>query len=52
MVGGWRDGSGNAGARFLPVVVVLAALVVLAGLLSVRAGGIATDAGRGAAWVQ
>ena len=31
------------GVRFLPVVVVLAALVALAGLVSVRTGGAVPD---------
>jgi hypothetical protein len=32
-----RDSASDSGARFLPVVVALAALLALAGLISVRA---------------
>lgn len=34
-----QDSSSGPGARLLPAVVVLAALVALAGLISVRADG-------------
>lgn len=40
-----RHGGGEPGRRFLPTLVILAALVALAGLLSVRADGSA-DAAR------
>ena len=32
-----RDNQSEMGGRFLPAIVILAALIVLAGLLSVRA---------------
>lgn len=38
-----RDDNSDLGGRFLPAIVVVAALVALAGLLSVRADG-PTDA--------
>ena len=36
-----RDSASGSGGRFLPAVVVLAALVALAGLVSVRVDGVA-----------
>lgn len=42
MAGNFHRGSSD-GARFLPAAVVLAALVALAGLVSVRAGGAPLD---------
>lgn len=47
-----RDSSSGSGARFLPAVVVLAALVVLAGLVSVRVDGAAPRHARATLSVQ
>ena len=41
MVSTSRDNSSTPGGRFLPAVVVIAALVAIAGLMSVRADGAA-----------